>query len=135
MNYHVRQSRMRRDLPCRPRALQAIGGLPTTAAPHQREEGTMRSMKRGIWSFVVMLGLAGALAGPAHASFAQYYDYITKVYVAEDGYLMINVKGNFSRNHGCNDHSYVKSLYQVTDARAQAWLQLATASLLSRTKV
>ena len=108
----------------------------TTAALQQREEGTMRGVMRGIRYIVVVLVLVGAFAGRAHAvMYGQYYDYVYKISVRTDNYLWINVIGNFSTSHGCSQPWYVRSLYDLTDARTKAWQQVAMASLLSHTKV
>ena len=80
-----------------------------------------------------------AVAGPAHATghYGQYYDYVYKVSIggSGDNYLYINVPGNFSTSHGCSKPFYARSLYPLSDERTKAWLQQATASLLSRTPV
>ena len=95
-----------------------------------------RGVKRGIWSVVVVLVLMGTFAGRAHAiTYGQYYDYVYKINVGDDNYLYIDAIGNFSNSHGCSTPWFVRSAYQLSDERTKAWLQQATASLLSHTKV
>jgi len=87
-----------------------------------------------------ILMLLSAFANRADAvSFGQYYDYVYKINVGTDNYLYINVMlnagVNFSSSHGCSTPYYARSLEPVTNDRTKAWLQMATASLLSHTKV
>jgi len=63
------------------------------------------------------------------------YRYITKVNVGGDSYLYITVAGNFSSDHGCTNHAYVRSSFPLSDERTKAWMKMATASFLSQSKV
>ena len=103
----------------------------------------MRSVRRGIRYVVVGLVLVGAVAGSAFAAapFGQYYEYVYKVQAGNDNYLYINVikeenhESNFSPSHGCPLPFFARSAYLLSDIRTRAWMQLATASLLSHTRV
>ena len=98
--------------------------------------GIMRGVQRSMQYVVVGLALVGVFAGAAHAVvYGQYYDYVTKINVGDDGYLYINVSGNFSNSHGCSQPWFARSAYPLGDDHTKAWLQQATASLLSHTKV
>jgi hypothetical protein len=92
--------------------------------------------------FVTFIASALALSGLLMAPIAQaqqphgeYYDYVIKVNVGDDGYLYVNVAGNFSPNHGCSQPGYVRSDYTLSDDRTRAWLQMSLASFLSKKKV
>lgn len=92
--------------------------------------------KRVVRYVAVVMVLLGTFAGSAHAvEYGQYYDYVYKVQVGNDNYLYINVLGNFTNNHGCSQPFFARSTYLLSDNRTKAWMQLATASLLSHTRV
>jgi hypothetical protein len=87
-----------------------------------------------------ILVLLSAFAKRADAvSFGQYYDYVYKINIGSDNYLYINVvlnSGvNFAPGHGCSTPYYARSLEPMSSDRTKAWLQMATASLLSHAKV
>jgi hypothetical protein len=63
------------------------------------------------------------------------YLYVSKVTVKEDSHLWINVQGNFSNAHHCPQHDFAVSQQPLSDDRTRAWLQIALASLLARTKI
>ncbi len=84
----------------------------------------------------IVLVLLGAFADRAHAVVrGESYAYVSKVQIGTDNYLYIDVLGNFKSTHGCSQPWYARSLYPLSDTRTKAWLQLATASLLSNTPV
>jgi len=94
---------------------------------------TLRPMSLAL----VFLGPAlGWPAGEAAAvDFNRTYQYVSKVNVGEDGYLYINVLGNFSTSHGCSKPYYVRSKELLSDESTKAYLQMAMASFLSQASV
>lgn len=85
-------------------------------------------------AFILICHLSVSTAALAQAV-VRDYRYVTKVNVGQDNHLYITVAGNFSPDHGCTNHSYVRSSYPLSDDRTKAWLQMATASFLSQSKV
>jgi hypothetical protein len=71
----------------------------------------------------------------AQAAGNDTYEYVTKVTVKGDGRVWINVKGNFSSAHGCPETGFGVTTYELSDDRTKAWLQIALASFLARSKV
>jgi hypothetical protein len=68
--------------------------------------------------------------------FAQYYDFISKVQVGDDHFLLINVTGDsFSTAHGCEQRWFARSTFRLSHDRTKAQLQVAMASFLSRSKI
>lgn len=97
---------------------------------------TARSGKRVVLYVAAVLGLWGAFAGRAEAvEFGQYYEYVSAVEVGNDNHLYIAVLGNFTNDHGCAQPWFAQSAFPLSDDRTKAWMQLATVSLLSHTKV
>ena len=96
-----------------------------------------RSEKRVVLYVAAVLVLLGTFGGRAHAvAHGQYYDYVYKVQIdGNRNFLYISVPGGFSSSHGCSQPSFVRSAYPVSDDRTKAWMQLATTSLLSHTRV
>jgi hypothetical protein len=64
-----------------------------------------------------------------------YYDYVSKVVIKDDNRVWINVAGNFDQRHGCDNTAFGVSSTSLASDSGKAFLQLALASLLSRTKV
>ena len=77
----------------------------------------------------------GANAQQTMPTVLEEYDYVKKVNVGEDNHLYIAVRGNFTLEHKCSNRAYVKSQFSLSDDRTKAWLQMAMASFLSRSKV
>jgi hypothetical protein len=63
------------------------------------------------------------------------YPYVSKVQVRSDGYLAINVQGNFNTSHGCQERSWALSRATVADDTTKAQLSIALSSFLGRKKV
>ena len=83
-----------------------------------------------IWSVMANIAMA-----QQNETVSEEYDHVTKVNVGEDNFLYIAVRGNFKTRHPCTNRSFVRSLYPISDDRTKAWLQIATASFLSRSKI
>jgi len=76
-----------------------------------------------------MLGLA---VTQAHAAYVRGNP-VTKVEIQPDGYLLIDVDGNFPvASTVCEDKAGARSRYPISDERTKAWLQIALESLRSR---
>lgn len=84
---------------------------------------------------VLVISAINPSVGSAQQTVFGEYDYITKVNVGEDNYLYLTVRGNFAGDHNCANLAFVRSQYLLSDDRTKAWLQIATASFLSRAKV
>jgi hypothetical protein len=76
------------------------------------------------------------------APYGETYDYVYKVNVGADNYLLINVfkygQGeNFSvtQRGTCSDGWYARSAFPLTDVRTQSWERIALASLMGRISV
>lgn len=99
----------------------------------------------------ILLLLSGNISGntrsgneivaTAGALFQLEYDYVNKVSVGTDNYLLINVwkdgSENFTVDHrgACSNPWFGKSAFPLTDPRTQAWERIALASLMGRIKV
>ena len=88
-----------------------------------------------LFALAVWLCLSCSTSAQQNKTVYAEYDYVTKVNVGEDNHLYISVKGNFKPSHPCNNRAFVKSKFPLSDDRTKAWLQIATASFLSRSKV
>ena len=94
---------------------------------------TLRPM--GLALVVLGAGLGWPAGEAAAVDFNRTYQYVSRVNVGDDGFLYINVLGNFAANHGCSKQSYVRSKELLADERSKAFLQMAMASFLSQAEV
>jgi hypothetical protein len=82
------------------------------------------------------LAFSLVLSGVASAeSFDKHYAYVSKVNVAEDNFLYINVSGNFSFDHGCIHPFFARSEHSLVDEQTKAWLAIALESFRSHKQV
>ena len=65
----------------------------------------------------------------------RHYESITRIFVGNDNYLSISVKGNFHIIHGCTVTAYARSQYPLSDDRTKAMLQVALTALETGNKV
>lgn len=64
------------------------------------------------------------------------YAYVWKVTAdADNGYLWINVSGNFSTAHNCSNLSFARSLLKLDDRSTQAQMQIALSSNLAHKEI
>jgi hypothetical protein len=66
----------------------------------------------------------------AETKWQETYEYVSKIQVSEDNHLRINVLGNFSVNHGCNERWWATSKMSLDHAQTKAILQIALSSFL-----
>jgi len=89
-------------------------------------------------TIIATLVLSGMVIVSPHV-FAQQpvqrdYPYVFQIAIKSDNRLWINVKGNYQNVHGCTPW-FAASDVTLSDDRARAWLQIALASYLSKTRV
>lgn len=90
----------------------------------------MKIWMRGSLSMVASVLVAVSLNATAQQH-DQSYDRVVKVQAGQDNYLYINVQGNFTDNHGCQNKAFARSRQRLSDERTEAISRIAIASLLS----
>jgi hypothetical protein len=87
---------------------------------------------------ILLLFGGGATVG---APYGEDYDYVCKVNVGPDNYLMVTVCKNGTVNFSdtqrgnCSNGWYARSAFPLSDERTQAWERIALASLMGHTSV
>lgn len=93
--------------------------------------------KRAALNVVAGLTLGFCASAAQAQEFGASYDYVYKVQVnGNDNLLYIGVAGSsFLAGHGCPQPWFAVSAYPISDDRTKAWMQLAIASMVSRTPI
>lgn len=89
---------------------------------------------------VICAALSGAIAlgfvaSAGAQSHGQSYSHISKVQANRNNHLYVNVAGNFSQEHGCDERWWAGSELAFDEPQTKAMLQIALSSLLSRKPV
>ncbi len=96
--------------------------------------------RRAVYIAIIAMVLCQSVLGTS--TVGETYDYVTSVLVQDDNYLVISVwttgtgRGyRPSQGSACANSAYGRSKYPMTDERTKAWMRIALASMVTRTRI